>query len=394
MCVLAQGSNHVSNLKNNVQTDYYYYKGKKKALTVAEDKVCISIPKENKETTERILANVKVLNKIIDDLFDISVISWSDFEKLTFLNSWEKDAKSVVLTSSYLTAEGTEVFATPYLNIRLKKEQDVGFLYQYAEQLGLQIVKQDPLMPLWYILAVTQDCDKNPLECANELWESKVFAASVPDFSSVGQMHSNDPLFDQQWGLYNSCYADIDISASAAWNYATGKNVKIAILDNGVDSTHIDLASNISNLSYDTETNSSPSKVYGNHGTFCAGIAAAIKDNGIHIAGVAPEATIVSISNSMDTTTNSRIKRADGIVWAYQNGVDVISNSWGAQEMHPAIDEAIQDAFKYGRNGKGCVIVFSAGNNGVSSVSYPANCNDTILVVGAICDGTTLTIEN
>ena len=110
-----------------------------------------------------------------------------------------------------------------------------------------------------------------------------------------------------------------------------------------------------------------------------------MRNNGIQVAGVAPDAKIVSISNSLEGTSNSRIKRADGIIWAYKNGVDVISNSWGSSTEHSAINEAIAEAFEYGREGKGCVIVFAAGNGGNNrSVAYPANCNDKILAVGAI----------
>ena len=362
----------------------YYYKGKKIPLTVNDDKVCVCMSKDDKIISERICKNVQILTTIKDETFDIYVISQSDYEKLISLDSWKEDTKSVLLTPTYITTEKQEVYSTPYLNIRLKKEQDLDMLVSSAEQYGLKIVKQDPLMPLWYILAITPHCDTNTLECANELWESGKFAASVPDLSSNDIICSYDPMYNQQWGLQNNNYTGIDISASSAWNYATGKNLKIAILDSGVDLNHIDLASNISNLSYDTETNTSPSICYMDHATHCAGIAAAVKDNNIHIAGVAPEATIVSISNSLDATTNSRLKRADGIIWAYQNGIDIISNSWVSSTHHTAIDEAIQDAFQYGRQGKGCVVVFASGNGYSSSVSYPANCNDTILVVGAI----------
>ena len=362
----------------------YYYKGKRIPLSVNDSKICISIPKDSEITRERILANVKALDNIADEYFDILIISQSEFNKLTTLDSWKEDAKSVIITSGYSTTDETEVFATPYLNIRLKREQDTGLLTSYAKKYRLKIVKQDPFMPLWYILAITLDSGINALECANKIWESGKFAESVPDLSSNDLICSNDPMFNQQWGLYNSNYPGIDISVSSAWNYSTGKNIKIAILDTGVDLDHIDLSSNISSLSYDTETNTSPSIYSGDHGTHCAGIAAAIKDNGIQIAGVAPEATIVSISNSFEFSTNSRLKRADGIVWAYQNGADIISNSWSSGTYHAAINEAIYDAFRYGRQGKGCVITFASGNDSCNSVNYPANCNDTILAVGAI----------
>lgn len=366
------------------QTDYYYYKGKKVPLIKNDNKVCVSIPKENRNASDRLLANVKVQERIKDETFDIFVILRSDLEKLNSIALWKEDAKNIIVTPSYSTTDKVEVFTSPYLNIRLKRENDIDLLTLYANLYGLKIVKRDTLMPLWYILVTTNDCDISILECANTLWESGNFAASIPDFYSDDITCSNDPMFNQQWGLYNSNYTGIDISAPEAWNYATGKNVKIAIIDTGIELNHIDLASNVSNLSFDTETNSSPSIVYENHGTHCAGIAAAVKDNSIQIAGVAPEATIISISNSLKPTTNSRLKRADGIIWAYQHGADIISNSWRSSTHHVAIDEAIQDAFRYGRQGKGCVISFSSGNDFLNTIGYPANCNDTILAVGAI----------
>lgn len=367
------------------KTDYYYYNGKRIPLTLNEDKICVSIPKDYENIIERFLSNVKVQNTIKDDLFDIFIILQSDLNKLSSLDFWTEDSKSVILTSSYFTEYyNEEVFASPYLTLRLKKESDIDVLISSAERYGLKIIKNDPLMPLWYILAINQDSDKNALECANELFESGKFAAAIPDLCSDNLICSNDPMFNQQWGLQNNNYPGVDISVSSAWEYATGKDVTIAILDQGVDMDHIDLSPNISSISYDTESNSSPSIVYGDHATHCAGIAAAVKDNGVQIAGVAPGAIIVSISNSLLATTNSQLKRADGIIWAYQNGVDIISNSWRSGTHHSAIDEAIQNAFRYGRQGKGCIIVFASGNNGNSSVNYPANCNDTILAVGAI----------
>lgn len=366
------------------QTDYYYYKGKKIPLTLNDKKVCVSISKDNKNISDRILTNVKIQDRTGDDTFDIFIILRSDFEKLTSQESWEEDAKSVILTSSYYTENNEEIIATPYLHVKLKKKEDIDLLNSYAKMYGLKIVKQDLFMPLWYILATTQNCNKNALECANTLWESGKFAVSEPDLCADNLTCSNDPMFNQQWGLHNSLYSGIDISVSSAWNYATGKNIKIAILDSGVDLNHNDLASNISNLCYDTETGTSSCMRYGNHGTQCAGIAAAIKDNNYQIAGVAPDATIVSISNKLKITPNTTINLADGINWAYQHDVDIISNSWYYPTPCETLEDAIQNAFIYGRQGKGCVIVFCSGNQHDSIVAYPANCNDLILAVGAI----------
>ena len=309
------------------QTNFYYYRGMRIPLIEDDSKVCVNIFKTKGEVCKDFLKDIKVTNKIHDTYFDVFVVRKKELENLFASETWKKDAMPVLLSSCFRTKEGAEVFLTPHINVRLKKEQDIKLLTSYAKRYGLRIVKNDSLMPLWYILSITAETKKNSLEVANALWESGAFAASVPDLCAGKLACSNDPMFNQQWGLYNSNYPDIDISVSSAWNYSTGKNVKIAFLDTGVDIDHLDIASNISNLSYDTESGTTPSVCYGDHGTHCAGIAAAIKDNGIQIAGVAPDADIVSISNTLDDEIDTRQKLADGIIWAYQHGVDVINNS-------------------------------------------------------------------
>ena len=166
------------------QTAYYYYKGNKIPLTQNENKVVVSIPKEYDGVCKRIRANLPVLSTIKDGVFDSFIIPRSDFERLTSQDFWEEDAKSVVLTSSYLTEDNDEVFETPYLNVKLKKEDDADLLASYAEKYRLKIVGNDSFMPLWYILHVTPESEKSPLKCANEIFESGEFASAVPDLSS------------------------------------------------------------------------------------------------------------------------------------------------------------------------------------------------------------------
>ena len=185
-------------LASFAQDNYYYghYDSWDKIpLTVNENKVCVSFFKDNKEVSERILANVQALDTIKDeDVFDIFVISRSDLETLNSTDSWEEDAKSVILTSVYITNDSnSEVFATPYLNVKLKKSEDIDLLASYAEEYGLTIVGSfSQNMPLWYVLYVTPDSDKSPLECANVLFESGDFSAAVPYLAdSVGLNETN-----------------------------------------------------------------------------------------------------------------------------------------------------------------------------------------------------------
>ena len=167
------------------QTDYYYYKGNKIPLTVNENKVCMNIPKTCDKISERIQANVEVLGSIKDEAFDIFVISHSDYEKLTSQDAWQEEKKSVILTLCYYTENKEEVYATPYLSVRLTKEQDIDLLTSYAEKYALKIIKQDSFLPLWYVLSITQNSEKSTLECANEIFESGCFASSVPDLAAA-----------------------------------------------------------------------------------------------------------------------------------------------------------------------------------------------------------------
>ncbi|MBO7499423.1 MAG: leucine-rich repeat protein [Bacteroidaceae bacterium] len=173
-----------AHLYPTAQSYFYYYKGDKIPLILNKNKVCVSIPTECNLARERIFSNVQPLDTIRDEEFETRVISRSDYEKLTLMDFWKEDSKSVILTSCYYTENYEEVFSTPYLDVRLKKEQDIDLLSSYAERYGLRIVKQNSFMPLWYILSVTLDSKKSPLECANELFESGDFAASEPDLAS------------------------------------------------------------------------------------------------------------------------------------------------------------------------------------------------------------------
>ena len=104
------------------QTSYYYYKGNRIPLTVNNDKVCVSISKNQRDVVSKeVLRGINVLDTIRDEDFDISIIKKSDLNNLSASNSWKKEAKPILLSPGYRTKEGKEVFLTPYLNVRLKR---------------------------------------------------------------------------------------------------------------------------------------------------------------------------------------------------------------------------------------------------------------------------------
>jgi subtilisin family serine protease len=235
-------------------------------------------------------------------------------------------------------------------------------------------------------------CDKetslNALEAANLFFESNLFEKSEPELLYHNLLTSNDQYFPNQWGLKNTgqyCNtSNIDISAENAWNTTTGSsNIRIAVFDQGIKMDHPDLVNNIYGTGYDAQTGTSPSVVRGYHGTACAGIAGAQQNNTIGISGVAPNTKLMSISINLSYSDTPQ-QLANGFNWAWQNGADIISNSWGGYAPSSIIDDAITTTLSEGRNGKGTIVVFSSGNENNTSIRYPGNSNPDILVVGAI----------
>lgn len=287
---------------------------------------------------------------------------------------------------------GKRVNATNNFYVRLRSADDVDILHQMASQYRIDVVGYNGFMPLWYTLACTSSSLLNAMEAANLFYCSNRFASSKPEFTySFSALHSDDELYEKQWNLHNTGQdgypVGIDINVERAWETTKGSGVVVAVFDQGVDLYHPDLRDNILSAGYDATSNSSPSVITdsSSHGTCCAGIIAAVQDNGEGISGIAPEATILPVSVTLNSDEYTDQMLANGINWAWENGADIISNSWGGMEATnmEMLDEAIADALQRGRGGKGCVLVFSAGNDGVE-VHYPANSDPRILAVGGI----------
>lgn len=115
-----------------------------------------------------------------------------------------------------------------------------------------------------------------------------------PNFIRLLAPHTNDPLYSSQWSVNNQGYyggvIDADMDVEEAWSYTTGNDIKVAIIDEGVDLNHPDLMANLL-LGYDAtggNSNGGPNiTTDDSHGTACAGIVAAVGNNNLGVAGIA-----------------------------------------------------------------------------------------------------------
>jgi YD repeat-containing protein len=192
----------------------------------------------------------------------------------------------------------------------------------------------------------------------------------------------NDPFFSQQWGLQNTGQTGgtpgADIHAPEAWDVEKGSSsLVIAVIDTGCDLTHPDLAGKFVSGHDFVNNDSDPSDDNG-HGTFCAGIAAAVTDNTVGIAGVSCGSKIMPVKVLDATGTGNYFTLADGIIHAADNGASVINLSLGGDTPNTTLEEAMKYAYA-----KGVVICAAAGNSGASGVAYPAAYTQYCLAVAA-----------
>jgi thermitase len=208
---------------------------------------------------------------------------------------------------------------------------------------------------LWQVpegseLATVERLNANPLiEYAEPNY--RVYAAgTVP----------NDPSFGKQW-------AHTIMQSPAAWDITTGKaNVTIAILDTGIDETHPDLASKIV-PGYDFVDNDSNPHDENGHGTHCAGIAAAVTNNGVGVAGMNWRARIMPIRVLDEEGYGYTDIVAEGIFWAYPHGAKVINLSLVVVEGSLSLRDAVNAA-----HAAGSLVVASMGNHDTNQPVYPA----------------------
>lgn len=246
-------------------------------------------------------------------------------------------------------------FQSQQILVKFKPGTSLPEAAQIHRQLGGQVKETIPGIGL-QVVAVPKGQEMAKAKAYSR--DAKV-AYAEPDFMAEAMGSPDDPYLDLQWGLNK-------VSAAQAWDVTLGSpSITIAILDTGVDLDHPDLAVKI--VSEINLTNfGSADDVYG-HGTHVAGIAAAMTNNGIGVAGLGYGSAIMDVKVMDDNGMGAYSWIVSGIIWAVDNGADIINMSLGGSFASSAMEDAVNYAWD-----KGVVIVAAAGNNGNTVPMYPA----------------------
>jgi len=192
-----------------------------------------------------------------------------------------------------------------------------------------------------------------------------------------------DPLVSRQWYIKNTT-GGVDLNVVKAWEDYTGKGIRVAVCDDGVDYNHPDLAPNylVDGGWHETNGNTDAYPDEGqNHGTAVAGFIAAAK-NGYGIQGVAYDAKIAGfVEGEGDDVLAPLLER--------QTDFDISQNSWTLSPFFSeiAVTDAVEHLAENGRGGLGTVVVFAGSNERaqeIMSTYYNTNNTPYAFSVGAV----------
>jgi subtilisin family serine protease len=307
-------------------------------------------------------------------------------------------------TALQMSDSGNPVAYTEKIFLALHRDANERSIGQIVKTLGGQwhVTRRLTYGKFCYLIEPKEIVGRGIFDQAMELLERNEVDRCHPEFLRERSFRS---VYPEQWHLgkriVGGQLVDQSANVDGAWTASRGRDITIAVIDDGVDTQHPEFnkpGKIISEFDFTRHIpDARPKTVHDNHGTACAGVACASGVNGA--TGVAPDATLMPIRlrsalGSMD--------ESDAIMWAMEKGADVISCSWGPPDgdwwdpsdpqhktYEPISDNsalAIEAALTVGRQGRGCVVCWAAGN-GNESVDLDGYASfKGVMAIGACSD--------
>lgn len=269
-----------------------------------------------------------------------------------------------------------------------------------------RVSKKLPAIPdLTSIYLIEVSPESNILEIVQDYKRDRHVMYAQPDYDINTNFIPDDPYY-QSTGSWGQPYGDLwglqpnRLNLEQAWDITQGEGKTVAVIDTGLDYNHADISDNvwinpgeIPDNNIDDDNNGFIDDVRGwnfandnkdimdrnLHGTHVSGTIAAVGNNGLGIIGVAPKSKVMAIKGLSDSGSGSSTNLARGVVYAAQNGAEVLNNSWGCSGScpgNPVLEDAVRLAY-----GLGTVVVFAAGNSNIDvALLSPQNMNEVIKV--------------
>jgi subtilisin family serine protease len=299
---------------------------------------------------------------------------------------------------------GNVMLYTENFFIKFKDKTTEEDCLKIIEKYALQIKNKLPFAPNSYFVGALEGTGLKVFEMAETILKEKQVQYCHPELVQERKFKAIDPL---QWHLAKTTIGGKSVDAhcniEAAWKLTQGKGITVAVIDDGVDIDHPEFAGRVVHP-YDATANSPdprPKLKDDNHGTPCAGMACAAGLKG-GASGTAPQSNLMPIrlSSGLGSMAESM-----AFAWAADKGADVISCSWGPPDgkwwdpedkQHAKVTFlpdstrlALEYALTKGRNGKGCVVLFAAGN-GNEDISNDGYCSNPAVIAVAACNDTSM----
>ena len=283
-----------------------------------------------------------------------------------------------------------KLYLTDQITVQFKPEASEEEIERLLSEFGLSVLREIRGVPRAYVLQVGPQATENPIKIANRLAADDKVVMSEPNMAIASKSHyvPVDTLFNDQWHLFSTggllVSPTAHIDAVHAWDVTRGeRSVIVAVADDSCDLAHADFQGTgkiVAPRDFGGRDFSPlPELVDDNHGTACCGVAVA-EETGTGVVGVAPGCALMPIRTSGYIDDASIEELCD---WVIDHNAAVLSCSWGAAARYFSLSlrmrTALTRAATLGRGGKGCVLVFAAGNenrpvNGtINESGWPGN---------------------
>ncbi|MCY9340635.1 S8 family serine peptidase [Bacillus haynesii] len=363
---------------------YYYSNGEEISLFPVKDVIAIKNEEGESHHRRLLTEDSEEENKSLFSIpqYGIEVYKTEDsgMQPVSFTNS----EVQTVPVLKHSPNDPNLIFVDDKFLVKFKPEVTKNQIDELNKQYNVKVIKPLGYSENGYVLqAPTESDPMNVVDVANKYYESGLAVYSHPNFirerhrepilaertiepEVIEEENLTGVFFSQQWHLPIAKIIE-------AWTVTMGNpNIKVAILDDGVDVTHPEFQGKVVNQ-FDFEKNipdGTPKIGDQNtcllddcHGTACAGVAVS---SGVKAYGSAPKCSLIAVRTPKYLGV---IQEGEMFQWATDNGADVISCSWGPGRRKgvsfPLTDdtrEAITYCATHGRNGNGIPIFFAAGN--------------------------------